>query len=210
MVGSRQLQIYTTISMEVRVINISKKLKQLRKQNKISQEKLAELLGISRQAVSKWENGLSKPETNNLLKIASIFNISVEELVSSDAIKANKIQKESTKYNIPILIIVAYLTSFASVLGFFCIPVSNVQHPKTFWIVVAFLGGCLLIIKNTLVQDKTKTIKVILSDMLIIIFACILGVLIPNTLGLAKQLIIVSPLAIYYLYVTRTFFKQTK
>ncbi|QOR34953.1 helix-turn-helix transcriptional regulator [Clostridium sp. 'deep sea'] len=196
--------------MEVRVINISQKLKQLRKQHKISQENLAELLGISRQVVSKWENGLSKPETNNLLKIAKIFNISVEELVSSDVIKAETLQQESIKFKIPMLVVISYLTSFASILGFFCIPVSNVQHPKTLWIAVAFIGGCLLLIKNTLVQDENKTIKVILSDMLIIIFACILGVLIPNTLGLAKQLIIVSPLAIYYAYITRKFFLQPK
>ncbi|WP_207729297.1 helix-turn-helix transcriptional regulator [Clostridium sp. 'deep sea'] len=192
------------------MINISQKLKQLRKQHKISQENLAELLGISRQVVSKWENGLSKPETNNLLKIAKIFNISVEELVSSDVIKAETLQQESIKFKIPMLVVISYLTSFASILGFFCIPVSNVQHPKTLWIAVAFIGGCLLLIKNTLVQDENKTIKVILSDMLIIIFACILGVLIPNTLGLAKQLIIVSPLAIYYAYITRKFFLQPK
>ena len=45
----------------------------LRKSAKISQEKLAEEVGVSRQSVSKWENGESYPEMDNMLKICKIF-----------------------------------------------------------------------------------------------------------------------------------------
>ena len=46
-----------------------------------SQEELANQLGVSRQAVSKWENGTSDPSTSNLIAIAKLFHITPEELL---------------------------------------------------------------------------------------------------------------------------------
>ncbi|MDO5040475.1 MAG: helix-turn-helix transcriptional regulator [Peptoniphilus sp.] len=57
-------------------------LKKYRTENKMTQEFVAETLGVSRQAVSKWENGTSDPSTSNLIAIAKLFNISAEELLS--------------------------------------------------------------------------------------------------------------------------------
>jgi len=57
-------------------------LKQYRKLNKYSQEKLAELLGVSRQAVTKWENGKSAPSTENLIKLVAIYKISLDDLIN--------------------------------------------------------------------------------------------------------------------------------
>lgn len=47
----------------------------------MTQEFVAESLGVTRQAVSKWEQGLSDPSTSNLLALARLFNISAEELL---------------------------------------------------------------------------------------------------------------------------------
>lgn len=47
----------------------------------MTQEFVAEALGVSRQAVSKWENGTSDPTTSNLFALAKLFGISVEELL---------------------------------------------------------------------------------------------------------------------------------
>ena len=47
----------------------------------ITQEFVAEQLGVSRQAVSKWENGTSEPTTTNLLALAKLFNVPAEELL---------------------------------------------------------------------------------------------------------------------------------
>lgn len=55
-------------------------IQQLRKDRGISQESLAEQVGVSRQAVSKWEQGLSLPSTENLLALAQIFEVSADEL----------------------------------------------------------------------------------------------------------------------------------
>ena len=49
-----------------------KKLKELRKENKISQRTLADMLGITQQAVAKWETGRSTPDTDTLQKLAVI------------------------------------------------------------------------------------------------------------------------------------------
>jgi len=46
----------------------------------MTQEFVAESLGVSRQAVSKWENGTSDPSTSNLFALAKLFGVSVEEL----------------------------------------------------------------------------------------------------------------------------------
>ena len=47
----------------------------------MTQELVAERLGVSRQAVSKWESGTSDPSTSNLLALAKLFGVSVEELL---------------------------------------------------------------------------------------------------------------------------------
>lgn len=57
-------------------------LKAHRTNCKMTQEFVAEHLGVSRQAVSKWESGASDPSTSNLLALAKLFGVSVDELLS--------------------------------------------------------------------------------------------------------------------------------
>ena len=56
-------------------------LKELRTERNMTQEFVAESLGVSRQAVSKWENGSSEPSTSNLIAIAKLYEIPPEELL---------------------------------------------------------------------------------------------------------------------------------
>lgn len=58
-------------------------LKEHRIRCKMTQEFVAEHLGVSRQAVSKWENGTSDPSTSNLLALAKLYGVSAEELLKS-------------------------------------------------------------------------------------------------------------------------------
>ena len=58
-------------------------LKEHRTRCKMTQEFVAENLGVSRQAVSKWESGTSDPSTSNLLALAKLYGISPEELLKS-------------------------------------------------------------------------------------------------------------------------------
>ena len=61
--------------------SLGEALKEHRIRCQMTQEFVAERLGVSRQAVSKWENGTSDPSTSNLLALAKLFEISPEELL---------------------------------------------------------------------------------------------------------------------------------
>ena len=63
-------------------MSFSENLKRIRKEHQLSQEELAELLDVSRQAVSKWEQGQGYPEVEKLLLLSSKLNISLDELMS--------------------------------------------------------------------------------------------------------------------------------
>lgn len=65
-------------------ILIANKLVELRKKNGLSQEELADKLGISRQAVSKWERAESSPDTDNLICLAKLYNVSLDDLLNTD------------------------------------------------------------------------------------------------------------------------------
>lgn len=62
--------------------SLGETIKMYRTDCKMTQEFVAESLGVSRQAVSKWENGTSDPSTSNLLALAKLFGVSAEELLS--------------------------------------------------------------------------------------------------------------------------------
>ena len=60
---------------------LGEKLRENRVRCKLSQEFVAEAVGVSRQAVSKWENGVSDPSTSNLIALAKLYGLSAEELL---------------------------------------------------------------------------------------------------------------------------------
>ena len=64
-------------------INLGEKLKSLRKEKNISQEKLAQYLNVSFQAVSKWENSRTYPDIEILNELAGLFGITVDELLGA-------------------------------------------------------------------------------------------------------------------------------
>ncbi len=65
-------------------MSLAEKIQELRTSHNMSQECLAELLGVSRQAVSKWETGQSKPGTDHLIHLAELFQISPKDLAAPD------------------------------------------------------------------------------------------------------------------------------
>ena len=70
------------------------KLIQLRKKNGLSQEELAEKLGVSRQSVSKWESNNTYPETDKIIQIANLFDCSMDDLIND---KINDIESTLRK-----------------------------------------------------------------------------------------------------------------
>lgn len=65
-------------------IEIANRLQKLRKEKGYSQEELADALGISRQAVSKWERAEASPDTDNLICLAKLYNVSLDSLLDTD------------------------------------------------------------------------------------------------------------------------------
>lgn len=68
---------------------LSEKIYTLRRKNGLSQEQLAEKIGVSRQAISKWEGGLSTPELDKLRALSEFFHVSIDELTSEDGTEAS-------------------------------------------------------------------------------------------------------------------------
>ncbi len=62
-------------------MNIGKILKDYREKNNLTQENLAEYLNISRQAISAWENNLSRPDLETLLLLSNIYKVSLIKLI---------------------------------------------------------------------------------------------------------------------------------
>ena len=67
-------------------MEFNEKLQKLRKQKELTQEELAEVLFVSRTAISKWESGRGYPSIDSLKEIAKFFSVTIDELLSSDEI----------------------------------------------------------------------------------------------------------------------------
>lgn len=79
------------------MISLADKLKELRKTKNVSQEKFAEYLGVSYQAVSKWENGVTSPDILLLPDIARYYGITVDELLQVEKIDAREYFEECSR-----------------------------------------------------------------------------------------------------------------
>ncbi len=86
-------------------MTIGNRIGTLRKQMKYSQEYVAEKLGVSRQAVSKWEKDISRPDTDNIIQLAELLDTNVDYIltgkihsnISDDSIKCRKLSREQKR-----------------------------------------------------------------------------------------------------------------
>lgn len=72
-------------------MKLSDKIIKLRKANGWSQEDLAEKMNISRQSISRWENGTALPDANNILHLSKLFNVTADYLLNDDYSSDNDI-----------------------------------------------------------------------------------------------------------------------
>ena len=80
-------------------MKLSDNLKTIRKENNLSQEQLAEKLGVSRQAVSKWESDQSYPEMEKVLLICKLFNYNIDELMNESVKEVNETKQSKSNLN---------------------------------------------------------------------------------------------------------------
>ena len=96
-------------------MNLGKKLINLRKQEKMTQEKFAEIIGVTRQTISNWELNTTRPDLTQIEKISKLFHISIDELLDNDiqniiverVNKTEKMVNKNTKI-VKILVITIY------------------------------------------------------------------------------------------------------
>ncbi len=103
---------------------LSDNIRILRKQNKLSQDELAEKLGVSRQSVSLWETGQTQPTIDNIIALSKIFGVSSDVILGNDAVSEpapekipeEKEEKKKNKRWIVLLSVIALLVILAVVI----------------------------------------------------------------------------------------------
>jgi len=76
-------------------IETANRLYEYRKANSLSQEELAERLGISRQSVSKWERAEATPDAENLINLAKLYNVTLDDLINKSPVRDAEPEKET-------------------------------------------------------------------------------------------------------------------
>ena len=141
-------------------------LRQIRKRKGMSQEQLAEKVNVTRQSVSKWENGESYPEMNNILELCKIFNCKLNDLVHTDMTDISSLDEEIVmnvvKFNEKKQKEVKTLSNVISLIGKIGAIVLKVAIPFIIlaMILVPYVIGNVEI-KNNEIRFKTENIKII-------------------------------------------------
>ena len=166
-------------------IEIANRLVQLRKENGLSQEALAAKLGISRQAISKWERAEASPDTDNLMALAELYGMSLDALLNTandqyvldsgeqEADKdEKKVKKEKTelqkkaikmfKFPFPLFVVLIFLA-----FGF----AANLWHPA--WLVFLLipiyyhLAGALCV-----TNKKARLLAMPVPEVALLVYLC--------------------------------------
>lgn len=112
-------------------MTFGEKITILRKENNLTQEQFAEMLNVSRQSVSKWELGLSFPDTEKLIRISKVFSCSLDYLLKDEieSKDVNQLQEsDNTRRNYYLGALYTYL-SFAPLFGFL-VGIYGIYHQK--------------------------------------------------------------------------------
>lgn len=75
-------------------MNIGEKIKNAREKNKLTQSQASEILLVSRQTVSNWENGKSLPDILSVIRMSELYQMSLDELLKGDKAMIEKIEKD--------------------------------------------------------------------------------------------------------------------
>lgn len=99
-------------------MNVEERLKFYRVRSGMSQDQVAEEINVSRQTISKWENGKSSPDVDSIVRLADLYNISLDELLRSDKESETQETLEETKHDSSQLYIILAIVSIVAPLGF--------------------------------------------------------------------------------------------
>lgn len=148
-------------------IKLADRLVALRKENGYSQEVLAEKLGLSRQSISKWERAEASPDTDNLIALAQVYNMTLDELLGNDQSapkKGTKVKEKTPMTNVQIkgkkLMKIMPIISIAVVVVYVLVGfAAKIWHPT--WMMFLLIP-LLLTVAISLLAGKTKRITALM------------------------------------------------
>ncbi|TGA97132.1 XRE family transcriptional regulator [Sporolactobacillus shoreae] len=117
-------------------MNFHEKMQSLRKKQGMSQEKLAEIVGVSRQAVSKWESGQSDPDKDKLIVFSDLFGVSTDKLIRDEL----SIEVERHQENDPGTYYDAWRYEFKSKRTLFGLPLVHINLGPGFCVAKGILA----------------------------------------------------------------------
>ena len=107
-------------------MTFGEKLSRLRKENNYTQEELAELLGVSRQSVSKWESDVAYPETEKLVRMGNLFNCSMDYLLNESVTEKKELKNEENLFDMFQLTVKKYFRERKSEKTVFGMPLYHI------------------------------------------------------------------------------------
>lgn len=195
-------------------IQLGSKLADLRKRNGYSQEALAEKMGVSRQAVSKWERGESTPDTDTLIDLARLYSVSLDTLVGNEQAEEPKTPNKKEKapkekkvplypglskklllFPFPMLIVVIYI-----LLGF----ALNLWHPA--WLIFLTIPAYY----HIAIGARASTKKGLLLSLPVIEAALVLFLMFGLFMNAWSWAWILFVLAIFYYWAVGFYVKKDK
>lgn len=143
-------------------------LKTLRKKNNISQEALADKVGVSRQSVSKWETGDAYPEMNNILQLCKIFHCNIGELVNDSIVDIDSLDedvkmkvvklKEEKQKKVKVLSKIIYIVSK---IGKICCTVGLVMMTALFLMAPFFIKEVKVVNDRIVINNNKYGIEIV-------------------------------------------------
>lgn len=145
-------------------MRLCEKIVELRKSNNMSQEQFASSLGVSRQAVSRWEVGSALPDAKNILQISKLFNVTADYLLNDEYVSDNDLPKVKKVKNDNINIIMFYLVVIEimiMLIQFMCVFIlQNVVFAfLSFLLYIAAVGGFEISFRKNESQATEQTLK---------------------------------------------------
>ncbi len=150
-------------------MTIGKRISELRKARSYSQEYIAEKLGVSRQAVSKWEQDLTAPDTYNLIALAELLGVTVEYIATGKKEEEPKAAQPAPSAKSPTRLIAGSILLGAGLLSFIIgILLSGILLFVSIYLIVA--GGLMLAVKKNTAIAVSLGMAILWSFMFSFIF----------------------------------------
>lgn len=176
-------------------IKLANRLVELRKEHKLSQEALAERLGLSRQSISKWERAEASPDTDNLIALAEVYGITLDQLLGNseanaqpqpqadeppkaekEPLSVKQIKGKSQLKRAPLLFLGAVAIYVGIGIALFAVPVVNLWWWATMWILFPLVFGYTFSALSMYFENK-KALSILFSAIAATLFAVAIYVL---------------------------------